>query len=216
MNNKLEFEYVETKKLVPYVRNAKTHSETQIKKIMGSIKEFGFIAPIIIDKDNNVLAGHGRLLAADRLGLEKVPCIKEDHLTETQRKAYILADNRIGELAGWDDELLKIELEELQENDFDIDVIGFEDDILKAIEDEEEEEKEEKADIPFTEELLEEHNYVVLYFDNEVDWLQAKSLFELETKRDVTAPWRSGKGIGRVLKGAETLEKLQKIFKEIG
>ncbi|MBO5810445.1 MAG: ParB N-terminal domain-containing protein [Bacteroidales bacterium] len=126
MKQNLEFEYVEAKKLVPYVRNAKTHSETQIKKIMGSITEFGFIAPIIIDKDNNVLAGHGRLLAADRLGLEKVPCVREDHLTETQRKAYILADNRIGELAGWDDELLKVELEELKVDDFDLDILGFE------------------------------------------------------------------------------------------
>ena len=138
MNKNLEFEYVETKKLIPYIRNAKTHSETQIKKIMGSISEFGFIAPIIVDKDNNVLAGHGRLLAAERLGLEKVPCIREDHLTETQRKAYILADNRIGELAGWDDDLLKVELEELKIDDFDLDMIGFDDKFLKNfLEDEE-------------------------------------------------------------------------------
>ena len=130
MKQNLEFEYVETKKLVPYVRNAKTHSETQIKKIMGSITEFGFIAPIIIDKNNNVLAGHGRLLAADRLGLEKVPCVREDHLTETQRKAYILADNRIGELASWDNELLKVELEELKIDDFDLEMIGFDDNFV--------------------------------------------------------------------------------------
>ena len=216
MSKELQFEYIDTKKLVPYIRNAKTHSETQIKKIMGSITEFGFIAPIIIDKDNNVLAGHGRLLAAERLGLEKVPCIKEDHLTETQRKAYILADNRIGEMAGWDDELLKVELEELLGNGFDIDTIGFNDDILKTIDEDEEEQGGIKGEVPFAEELLEEHNYIVLYFDNEVDWLQVKSLFELETVKNPLNKGLEQKGVGRVLRGAETLEKLQKIFKEIG
>ena len=120
-----QFELVEIEKLIPYVNNARTHSDKQIDKIASSIKEFGFLNPLIISEDNVILCGHGRYYAAKKLGLTKLPCIRESHLTEAQRKAYILADNRLAEDAGWDDELLKVEIEFLKGEDFDVDVIGF-------------------------------------------------------------------------------------------
>ena len=112
--------------LVPYENNAKIHNEEQIRRIADSITEFGFLSPLLIDKDKNVIAGHGRLLASKRLGLEKVPCISVDGLTEEQRKAYILADNRLSELGTWDKELVAAEIESLSNLDFDVDLTGFE------------------------------------------------------------------------------------------
>ncbi len=119
--------------LIPYIRNARTHSESQIAQIAASIKEFGFLSPILIAEDNTILAGHGRLAAAQKLGLKKVPCVKETHLTETQRRAYIIADNRLSLNAGWDDEMLAIELSELQGVDFDLDLLGFDESELFSI-----------------------------------------------------------------------------------
>ena len=113
-------------KLIPYVNNAKVHSEEQITKIASSIREFGFVNPILIDKDFNIIAGHGRAMAAKKLGMDEVPCVFVEGLTDAQRKAYILADNRLGELAEWDMELVTSELEMLLDNDFDIDLTGFE------------------------------------------------------------------------------------------
>lgn len=119
-------EQVDIDKLIPYVNNAKIHSETQITKIASSIREFGFVNPVLIDKDFNIIAGHGRVMAAKKLDMTQVPCLYVEGLTEAQRKAYILADNRLGELAEWDMELVTSELEMLQELDFDIDLTGFE------------------------------------------------------------------------------------------
>ena len=113
-------------KLIPYVNNAKIHSEDQVLRIASSIREFGFLNPVLVDKDYNIIAGHGRVMAAKKLEMETVPCLFVEGLTEAQRKAYILADNKLGELADWDMELLKSELETLQEMDFDIDLTGFE------------------------------------------------------------------------------------------
>ena len=122
---------VNTSDLIPNPRNAKKHDEMQIAKIAGSIKEFGFGAPIITDGENGILAGHGRWMAAMKLGLEKVPCIEMNHLTPTQRRAYMLADNRLAEIGGgWDEEMLKLELEELGELDVDLDALGFGEDFL--------------------------------------------------------------------------------------
>lgn len=120
----IKIEYLELDKLVPYVNNPKTHPEEQIDKIAGSIKEFGFINPIIIDKENSIVAGHGRILAARKIGLEKVPIIRLENLTPAQIKAYRLADNRLNE-SEWDMELVKIELEGLKELDFDLNMTGF-------------------------------------------------------------------------------------------
>ena len=121
----LEYELVEVKKLIPYANNSRTHTDEQIAKVMASIKEFGFINPILITDEYVVTAGHCRLIAAQRLGLEKVPCIKENYLTPAQRKAYVIADNRLALDAGWDENLLKIELEELEGVDFDLSLTGF-------------------------------------------------------------------------------------------
>jgi site-specific DNA-methyltransferase (adenine-specific) len=119
--------------LLPYAKNSRTHSDEQVAQIAASIKEFGFNNPILIDKENTIIAGHGRLLAARRAGMEEVPCIRLDHLTETQRKAYVIADNRLALNAGWDNEMLTIELNELMEDDFALDILGFDEKELKAL-----------------------------------------------------------------------------------
>lgn len=120
------YENVEIEKLIPYKNNARTHSDEQIEKIAKSMKEFGFINPILVDGNLNVIAGHGRILGAKKLGMKEVPCLFIEDLTEEQKRAYIIADNRLAEDAGWDKELLKIELEDLKNMNFDITLTGFE------------------------------------------------------------------------------------------
>ena len=119
--------------LIPYVNNSRTHSESQVAQVAASIKEFGFTNPVLIDDDNMIIAGHGRIQAAMRLGLAEVPCIRLSHLTENQKKAYIIADNKLALNAGWDEELLRLELGNLDENDFDLSLTGFDDDELKNL-----------------------------------------------------------------------------------
>ena len=121
------FEKVNIDKLVPYSRNARTHSKEQILQIRASLREFGFVNPVIVDKDLNIIAGHGRIMAAKEEGMTEVPCVFVEHLTEAQKRAYILADNRLALNAGWDDEMLSIELADLQGADFDISLLGFDD-----------------------------------------------------------------------------------------
>ena len=120
-----EMQLISIDKLVPYVNNARTHSAEQIIKLRSSLREFGFVNPIIIDRDFNVIAGHGRLMAAKEEGINEVPCVFADFLTDAQKKAYILADNRMAMDAGWDEELLKIEMEELQNLGYDLEFTGF-------------------------------------------------------------------------------------------
>ena len=120
-----EMQLIPLGKLVPYVNNARTHSPEQLTKLRSSLREFGFINPVIIDRDFNVIAGHGRIAAAKEEGMEEVPCVFVDYLTEAQKKAYILADNRMALDAGWDEELLRIEIESLQGADFDVSLTGF-------------------------------------------------------------------------------------------
>lgn len=119
------YENVAVDKLKPYENNARTHSEEQIDKIVRSIEEFGFINPVIIDGDYGIIAGHGRVMGAKKLGLKEVPCLFVEDLTEEQKRAYILADNKLALDAGWDDEILKKELMELDKLDFDISLTGF-------------------------------------------------------------------------------------------
>ena len=133
-------ELIAIDKLIPYANNARTHSDDQIKKIQASLREFGFINPVLIDKDYGIIAGHGRVEAAKREGIVEVPCVWVEHLTEAQKKAYILADNRLALDAGWDMDVLKVELEELKEINFDIDLTGFNSDELSDIFGEEEHE----------------------------------------------------------------------------
>ncbi len=117
--------------LIPYARNARRHSEEQILQLRASLREFGFVAPLLIDCNGNVIAGHGRLLAAKAEGMTEVPCVLVEHLTDTQRRAYILADNRLAEAAEWDEELVSLELSELQDAGFDFTLTGFDsEDIL--------------------------------------------------------------------------------------
>lgn len=120
-----EMQLVSISQLVPYVNNARTHSDAQVKKLRASLREFGFINPVIIDSEYNVIAGHGRILAAKEEGIEKVPCVFVDYLTPAQKKAYILADNRMAMDAGWDEELLRVEIETLQAESFDVWLTGF-------------------------------------------------------------------------------------------
>lgn len=125
MNRVSEMNLVDIDKLIPYVNNARTHSKEQINKLRASIREFGFINPVIIDRDYNVIAGHGRIMAAKAENITEVPCVFVDYLNDAQKKAYILADNRMALDADWDEELLKVEIESLQGADFDLSLTGF-------------------------------------------------------------------------------------------
>ena len=131
-----ELQLVPLDKLVPYQNNARTHSPEQINKLRSSLREFGFINPVIIDRNYGIIAGHGRAIAAREEGIKEVPCVFADHLTEAQKKAYIIADNRMALDAGWDEELLRIEIEELQGLDFDPLLTGFDEkELLKLFDD---------------------------------------------------------------------------------
>lgn len=141
---------IETRKvteLIPYVNNSRTHSDEQVAQIAASIKEFGWTNPILIDENDSVIAGHGRLLAARKLGFNEVPTILLENLTETQKKAYIIADNKLALNAGWDEELLKLEIQDLKEIGFDVDLLGFDIAELKDLFDEKEESE---TDNPYT------------------------------------------------------------------
>ena len=133
MEKEMQYYLADVSELIPYVRNARTHSEAQVAQIAASIREFGFLSPILVAEDNTILAGHGRLAAALKLGLKKVPCVKENHLTETQKRAYIIADNKLSLNAGWDSELLAVELSELEGADFNLDLLGFDETELSSI-----------------------------------------------------------------------------------
>lgn len=128
-----QFELVDTDKLIPYVNNARTHSPEQINKIRASLREFGFVSPLVIDKDFNILVGHGRAAAAKAEGYGQVPCVFVEDMTDAQKKAYILADNRLALDAGWDDELLSVEIADLKDLGFDLDVLGFDDKELSKL-----------------------------------------------------------------------------------
>ena len=120
-----QIEQIAIDALIPYARNSRTHSDAQVAQIAASIREFGFTNPVLIDKDGGIIAGHGRVMGARKLGLAEVPCIRLAHLTETQKRAYIIADNKLALNAGWDNELLQLELADLHEADFDMDLLGF-------------------------------------------------------------------------------------------
>ena len=128
-----EMQLISVAQLIPYQNNARTHSKEQINKLRASIREFGFVNPVIIDREYNVIAGHGRIAAAREEGITEVPCVFVDHLTEAQKKAYILADNRMALDAGWDEDLLRVELEALEEMGYDIGLTGFDDKELAAL-----------------------------------------------------------------------------------
>ncbi|CAB4168878.1 ParB/Sulfiredoxin [uncultured Caudovirales phage] len=133
----MKIEKVAIENLIPYARNSRTHSDEQVAQIAASIKEFGFNNPVLIDESGSIIAGHGRILAARKLGLNEAPCIRLSHLSETQRRAYVIADNKLALNAGWDIDMLKIELSELDLDGFDLTLTGFGEDELLDFEESE-------------------------------------------------------------------------------
>lgn len=197
---KVQIEYRNIEDINPYEKNPRKN-EDAVRDVAESIRNFGFKNPIIVDKEGIIIAGHTRLKAAKKLGMTEVPVILADDLTEEQAKAFRVADNKVAEGALWDEDLLKDELAELEDM-----FTGFSDDELAELFEEEEIIEEEEPEIEFTEELGEENNYVVLFFDNSVDWLQAQSLLGLKTVKALDSkPGYSKQGVGRVMNGTDFL-----------
>lgn len=205
--DKLNIVYKQIKELKPYKKNAKKHNKEQVEQIANSIKEFGFTQPVIIDKNNCVVAGHGRILGARKAGLKQVPTVCLEDLTEEQIKAYRIVDNKLNE-SEWDNDLLKQSLEEIEE--MNMEVFGFTIDKL------EDESVDVEPDVPFTEILNEENNYIVLKFNNKIDWINALGVFGLKqvkvypTKKGGKKDSLKRMGVGRVLDGVKALEGLNK------
>lgn len=133
MPSEISFEYADINSLIPYALNSRTHSDEQVAQIAASIREFGFLIPVLTDSNGGLIAGHGRILAARKLGLVKIPVVVADGLTETQKKAYVIADNQLALNAGWDLDILRVELEALTEMNFDTHLLGFDDDFLRKL-----------------------------------------------------------------------------------
>jgi hypothetical protein len=129
----LKIETLAVDRLIPYARNSRTHSDEQVAQIAASIREFGFTNPVLIDGKDGIIAGHGRVLGARKLGMESVPCVRLEHLTEAQKRAYIIADNKLALNAGWDESMLALEFEELRGVDFDLSLTGFDAGELAAL-----------------------------------------------------------------------------------
>jgi len=121
----MKIEQLAIDRLIPYARNSRTHSEEQVAQVAASIREFGFTNPVLIDAEGGIIAGHGRVMAARKLGLADVPCIRLAHLTEAQKRAYVIADNKLALNAGWNEEMLALEFKELGDIGFDLELIGF-------------------------------------------------------------------------------------------
>lgn len=204
----LQIKYRRAVDLQPYDKNSRTHSRAQVEQIVGSIREFGFTNPILIDENDCIIAGHGRLEAAKQLDLDEIPTITLEGLTEAQRRAYVIADNKLALNASWNEKMLVRELYALEQTDLDLTLTGFDskelNDLL-AVDIDTQEEIE--GAVQFSEEVGESHNYVVLYFDNDIDWLAAQTHFGLKSVHSMRSngkPW--SKGIGRVLNGAKYLQ----------
>ena len=194
-----------------YENNAKEHPEEQIEQIAESIKQFGFRDPIGIWR-GEIVEGHGRYLAAIKLGMDTVPVVYLDDLSDEERKAYALVHNQLTMNSGFDKMLLAFELKDI--TDIDMSIFGFGED--------KEKERPVKPEVAFTEVLGEEHNYVVLYFDNAVDWLQMESILDVSGKMNLSTrkDGRVGKNmkrvsVGRVFKGAEALEKIKEHYENL-
>ena len=186
--------------LKPYANNPRDN-ESAVEPVAKSIKEFGFKVPIVATSDGEIINGHTRFKASKRLGLEKVPVIIADDLTDEQIKAFRLADNKVSEFSKWNEDKLRDELKQLE---MDMAEFGFEFTELTELL---EEEKEQEPEIKFTEELGEESNYIVLKFDTSVDWLLLESLFDLRRVHALASKaGRERKGVGRVVDGVEFID----------
>lgn len=200
----MEVKNIKVSELIPYEKNTKKHDKTQINNVAESIKQYGFVQPLVIDKNNVVVIGHCRLLAAKQLGMEDVPCVCVDDLTDEQVRALRIVDNKSNE-SEWDFDFLADELVDIDLGDFDFD-FGINKKKGK---------EEIEGEVEFSEILGEENNYIVLKFDNTVDWLQLESLFDLKTVKAYSSR-TDGKitknmtraGVGRVVNGADFLNKL--------
>ena len=155
---------VATVDLIPYANNSRVHSNEQVNQIASSIKEFGFLNPIIVDGENGIIAGHGRVMAANKLGIKELPCVDASHLSEAQKKAYVIADNKLALNAEWDFDLLKIEIESLQEDDFKLDLLGFDVDELNGILgfDDIAEEDEEESEQDYEDKYKEQYGVIIM------------------------------------------------------
>ena len=188
--------------LKPYANNPRDN-ESAVEPVAKSIKEFGFKVPIVATSDGEIINGHTRFKASKLLGLEKVPVIIADDLTDEQIKAFRLADNKVSEFSKWDEDKLHDELKQLE---MDMTEFGFEFTELTELL-EKEKEKEQEPEIKFTEELGEESNYIVLKFDTSVDWLLLESLFDLPRVHALASKaGRERKGVGRVVDGVEFID----------
>lgn len=213
----LKIEYLPIEDLQEYTNNAKIHTPEQIEQIKESIVRFGMCDPIAIWHENVIIEGHGRLMALKELGYDEAPIIRLDHLTDDERKAYGLVHNKLTMNTDFNNDVLQLELDDIE---IDMSQFGFD---LEEVEQEiGSVAKEEKPEIEFTEVLGEEHNYIVLYFDNDIDWLQAESLFDikpklnLSTRNDGKVPKSMERvSVGRVIKGAEALERLRKHYENL-
>ena len=204
----MEIVMKQTEDLQAYKYNPRDN-DNAVDVVAESIKEFGFKVPLVITGENVIVCGHTRLRAAKRLGIREVPCIVADDLTPEQIKAFRLADNKTSEFAEWDFAALERELEELTAFDVDMSKFGFDEVFGEEIE----EEEEEKPEIEFVTSLEESHNYIVLYFDKDIDWLQAQSVFDLKSVKEYStrkdgAIKNEKRGIGRIISGAEVLSKM--------
>lgn len=206
----LNIVYRNIKELKPYKKNAKKHPKEQVERIANSIKEFGFFEhrAVAIDSEDNVIEGHGRILAARKAGLTQVPTICLDDMTEEQIKAWRLIENKTAE-SSYDEAMISKEIEELLQSDIDMEAFGFSVDIL------EDETVEVEPDVPFTEILNEENNYIVLKFNNKIDWLNAMGMFGIEKAKAYPTRKEGNKksfgmraGVGRVLDGQKALERV--------
>lgn len=200
----MDIKNIAVKDLIPYDKNTKKHDDVQINNVAESIKKYGFVQPIVIDKNNVVVIGHCRLLAAKKLKMTDVPCVCVEDLTEEQVKALRIVDNKSNE-SDWLNDILELELPDVDLSAFDFD-FGL---------DKKKDKEQIEGEVPFAEVLGEENNYIVLKFDNTVDWLQLESLFDLETVKAYSSR-TDGKitknmtmaGVGRVVNGADFLNKL--------
>lgn len=183
-------------KVKPYDKNPRNNDDA-VEATANSIKEFGWQQPIVVDKDGVIIVGHTRLKAAKKLNMDQVPVTVAENLTDEQVKAYRLADNKTGELADWESKMLNEELDEIL--NIDMEQFGFEP--------EEDEEIEEEPEVEFSQELNEENNYIVLKFDNSVDWQQVITIFDVKPVQDTNTKMVR-KGVGRVLDGSKLVNGL--------
>lgn len=205
-----DVELVDPDELIPYSNNPKEHPDEQVKKIASSIKNYGWDQPIVIDEENEIIKGHGRLQAARVLGLDEVPAIRRKDLSDSEAQAARIADNRTAE-SEWDEDTLASELDVLMdEESIDIDSLGFDQDEFEDLLGEASEGAEvEDPEIEFATELLYENNYVVFQFDNKLDWQVIQDEFNLETVKALDSEGEyQQQGVGRVLDGQDLLDRL--------